>query len=170
MGGGTVVKLSHGGTGKVIETVGFMVLFTDREWAHRGIGPLDWKLDMQLLLRGRNDGSLVFLILHDIAERPLDAGLEGVLAHVAVFLQTDTAGEVQAGVGVYKELHRFAPAAADERGQRVDLGVGLEDIEVPGHGKVTVDVEETAVFDNAKVVEVDPVGAAVRVDIGDHIL
>jgi len=136
----------------------------------RGRNGLSGKLDMQLFFRGLFNGGLVLLVPDDIAQRPLDAGLEGVFAHAAVFLPADTAGEVKAGIGVDEELHGLAPAAADERGQRVDLGVGLEDIQIPGNGEVTVDVEETAVFDDTKIMQVDPVGATVGIDIGDHVL
>jgi hypothetical protein len=43
-------------------------------------------------------------------------------------------------------------------------------IEIPGNGQVAVDVEQAAVLDDPEVVQVDPVLAAMYVDIADQIL
>ena len=106
----------------------------------------------------------------DVLEGPFDALLEGVFADGAAGFGADAAGEVEAGVGVDEELHGLAETAADERSEGVDLGVGLEDVEVPGHGQMTVDVQPAAVFDHAEVVEVDPVVPAMGVQIRHHVL
>jgi hypothetical protein len=50
-------------------------------------------------------GAVMAFVGDNIGQRPLDAFLEGVFADGAVFFEADAAGEVLAGIGVYKELH-----------------------------------------------------------------
>lgn len=106
----------------------------------------------------------------DIGEGPFDTLLEGMFADAAVRFCADMAREVGAGVGVDEEFHLFAEAAFDETRQFFHFVVGFEDVEVPGHGEVAIDVEQAAVFDDAEVVEVDPILAPVMIHIIDHLL
>src|SRR5579863_7105174 len=103
-------------------------------------------------------------------ERPFDPLFEGVFADVAVLLCANPAGEVETGIGVDKEFHGLAEPAFDQRGKSIDLHVRFEDVEVPGHGQMTVDVEALPVFDHPQIVQVDPVLAAMLVEIRDQVL
>jgi len=69
-----------------------------------------------------------------------------------------------------KEFHGLRKAAFHEVCKRIHFVVRLEDVEIPGHRKMAVDVEEAAIFDDAKIMEIDPVLAAMFVDIADHFL
>lgn len=123
---------------------------------------------MQLIRRG--NGTAMLFIGQDVLEGPFDAVFEGVLADGAIRLGADRAGEVETGVGMDEEFHRLAKAGADEQGEGLDLVVGFLDVEVPGHGEVTVDMKKAAVFDHTEIVEIDPVVAAAGVEVRDHFL
>src|ERR1700743_94699 len=112
----------------------------------------------------------MFFVGDDVLQRPFDAVFEGVFAYGAAFLCTDRAGDLETGVGMDEELHRFSKPAFDQAGKRVDLGMGLDGIEIPGYGEMTVYVQEAAVLDDTQVVEVDPVFAAAGGETGDHLL
>jgi len=101
---------------------------------------------------------------------PFHPFFEGVFANVAALFHTDAAGEVETSVGVDKELHGLAIFALDQRRERVDLGMRFEDVEVPGYGQMTVDVEAVAVFDDAEIVQVDPVFTPMFIQVSDQIV
>ena len=103
-------------------------------------------------------------------EGPFDPFFKGVFADVAVLFRTDAAGEVEAGIGVDKELHGLTKTTPDQRPERIDLGVRFEDVEVPGHGQMAVDMQAIPIFDHPQVVKIDPVLAAMLVQVGDEFV
>src|SRR5260221_6664393 len=114
-------------------------------------GSLPRELNMQLILRGRDVGTLVFLVHNHIIESPLNPRLKSVLADRTIFFGADAARKVEAGVGMHKKLHGFSKSAADECRQGIDLGMGFQHVEVPGYGEMAVDVEQAPVFDDTEV-------------------
>lgn len=103
-------------------------------------------------------------------EGPFDPFFKGMFADIAALFHTDAAGEVETGIGMDKEFHGLPETAPDERGERIDLRMRLEHIEVPGQGQMTVDMQAIPIFDYPQIVEIDPILPAMRIQISDQVL
>lgn len=125
---------------------------------------------MQLPIRHAGRPPLMFLIRHYILQGPFHPSFKCMFADLATFLCTDGAGEVHTGIGVDKEFHGLAKLLADESGQRIDLHMRLDEIEIPGQGKMTIHVQDVPILDHPEIVQVHPIIPPVGIEIRHHAL
>jgi len=124
---------------------------------------------MQLPVRHFRRPPLMLLIRHHILQGPFYPLLESMFAHGAILFCTDGTLEVHTSVRMDKEFNSLTELFADKRCQHVDLCMGFHQVEVPGQGKMAIDVEEASIFDHTQVVQVDPVLPSVVIEIGHHV-
>jgi len=127
------------------------------------------EIQMQLPIRHTFRHPLMLLIRHHILQRPFHPFLESMFAHGAILFCTNGTLKIHAGIRMDEELDGLAELFADERCQHIDLRMRLHEIEVPGQGEVTVDMQQPTVLDHPQVMQVYPVLAAVVVEIGHHV-
>ena len=107
---------------------------------------------MQLPVRHADRPPFMLLIRHHILQGPFHPSFKGMLTDLTLSFCTDRTGEVHTGVGVDEELHGFAKLFADEGGQRIDLHMRLDEIEIPGQGQVTIHMQDVAILDHPEIV------------------
>src|ERR1044072_8582233 len=112
----------------------------------------------------------MLFILQHILNRPLHLFLKRLLANHTIIFGANGTAEIKAGIGMYKQFEYGTKFLFYQAAQLFHFLMRFNYIKVPGHSKMTIYMILTTVFYHPQVVQVYPVGAAVGVQYGQHIL
>src|SRR3546814_3448987 len=110
----------------------------------------------------------MFFIALEIPDRPSDTPGKGVMSYRTIIFDANGAGGGKTAVRMDKQFDGAAELFSDEIAQDVNFRVCLMHIQIPGHGKVAVNVKRAPVLDDADVMDVDPVFTPVMIENVDH--
>ena len=105
----------------------------------------------------------MFLIPQYVFQRPFYLLSKPVLTHHTIVFGANGAAEIKTGIGMYKQFKHGTKLLFYKAAQFFYFLMRFYYIQLPGHGKVAVDMVLTAILYHPQVVQVYPVGATVGV-------
>ena len=100
---------------------------------------------------------------YDIVWCPGYLFLKSMLSNLTIADGADWTREVFAGIHMYKEFHGLAKLMFDQVHEFFRFLVGFLHVEIPGNGKMTIHMQHRSEFNNAEIMDIDPVRATVMI-------
>ena len=71
---------------------------------------------------------------------------------------------------MHEQFYRLAKIFTNQFAQTINFPMRFMNIEIPRHRKVTIEVYGGAIFDNAEIVQINPVGSSVLIQRNNELL